>query len=225
MFAAPATQGIQNEVDSVGGKLLTTTSIAVDASSARRGISCRGCNQCLPLRLSRSHEVAALWECAACGEAFAGVFIHELARSLSQSVRLAQIHFEADHTEPALDAVRKTLAELSDEDLALKYTGTRGRSREPRWLQASAIGFDADLILVGPTCGAIVTNLSSHGLLLLTAIQLQSAAVAVQMHGGPEKIQVLGQIVWSRFLGHGCYGAGIDFSAHFGKVAPAQVVL
>jgi ribosomal protein L37AE/L43A len=203
-----------------GGKFVTT-SMAVDAPS--HGISCHGCNQCLPLRLSRSQEVAALWECTACGASFAGVFIQELAPSLAQSVRLAQLHFEADHAEPISDTVRQVLANVSAEQLSLKYMEARRGTREPRWLKATAIGFDADLVLVGPTCRGIVANLSSHGMLLLTAVQLHSAAVAVQMQGGPEKIQVLGRIVWSRFLGHGCYGTGVDFAAQLGKVPPANV--
>jgi hypothetical protein len=209
-------------MEPAGGKLVTTL-LEVDALSPRHGISCHGCNQCLPLRLSQSHEVAALWECTACGASFAGVVIQELAVSHAKSVRLAQLHFEADHAEPVSDAVRQTLAGMSAEQLTLKYTENRRGSREPRWLKATAVALDAGFVLVGPTCCAIVSNLSSHGMMLLTAIQLQSAAVAVQMHGGPEKIQVLGRVIWSRFLGHGCFGAGVDFAAHLGKVPPVNV--
>ena len=60
-------------------------------------------------------------------------------------------------------------------------------------------------------------------MLLLTAIHLPSAAVAVQMQGGSETIQVLGRIVWSTYLGHGCHGAGVDFAVHLGKVPPSNV--
>jgi hypothetical protein len=200
-----------------------TTSTAFNTPTPLHGISCRGCNQSLPLRMSHSHEVAALWECTACGASFAGVFIQELAISHSKSVRLAQLHFEAEHAEPISDAVRQTLAGMSAEQLPLKYTENRRGSREPRWLNATAVAMDAGFLLVGPTCLAIVPNLSSHGMMLLTAIQLHSAAVAVQMHGGPEKIQMLGRVVWSRFLGHGCFGAGVDFAAHLGKVPSVNV--
>ena len=200
-----------------------TTLKAFDAAKPHHGICCRGCNQCLPLRMSWSHEAAALWECTACGASFAGVFIQELAVSLSKSVRLAQLHFEADHAEPTSDAIRQTLAGVSAEQHTLKYTENRRGSREPRWLKATAVAFDAGFVLVGPTCRAIVSNLSSHGMMLLTSIQLQSAVVAVQMHGGPETIQVLGRVVWSRFLGHGCFGAGVDFATHLGKVPHSNI--
>ena len=173
--------------------------------------------------MSQSHEDAALWECTSCGAAFAGVFVHDVVAFLSRNVRLAQLNFETEQAEPSPDAVRQVLAGASAEHSNLKYTQARRGSREPLWLKAAAIGFDSDFVLVGPTCRAIVINLSSHGMLLLTAIQLPSAAVAVQMEGGSERIQVLGRIVWSTYLGHGCHGAGVDFATHLGKVPPVNV--
>ena len=104
------------------GSWLVATSIPFDATNPHQGVSCHECNQRLPLRMSQSHEVAALWECTKCGAAFAGVFVHDSAKFLSKNVRLAQLNFETEHAEPIPDAVRHVLAGASTEQSNLKYT-------------------------------------------------------------------------------------------------------
>jgi PilZ domain len=186
--------------------------------SPTRGIHCQGCDQRLPLRMSGPAEVATLWECAACGTAFAGVLLPEQATSLAKSVRLAQLHFDAEHAEPLPDSFRTTVLERISKQTDREFVERRRSPREAIQLDAVAIGLDANYMLVGPTCHGLVVNLSSHGMLLTTPVILPSTSVAVQMQGGSEKVQLLGKIVWSRHLGGSCYGAGVDFVARLGKV-------
>jgi hypothetical protein len=196
-----------------------------NSSSPTHGIHCQGCDRRLPLRMSGPAEVATLWECAACGTAFAGVLLPEQAVPLARLVRLAQLHFDAEHAEPLPDNFRTVVVELIAKQNNREYLEQRRSPREVRQLDVVAIGLDANFMLVGPTCRGLVANLSSHGMLLATAVHLTTAAVAVQMQGGNETVQLLGKIVWSRHLGRSAYGAGIDFVARLGKVAAAPVVV
>jgi len=182
------------------------------------GIHCQGCDQRLPLRMSGPADVATLWECAACGTAFAGVLLPEQATSLAKLVRLAQLHFDAEHALPLPNAFRADVLEQIAKQNDRDFVERRRSPREDIQLDAVAIGLDANFMLVGPTCHGLVVNLSSHGMLLTTHVILPTASVAVQMQTGSEKIQLLGKIVWSRHLGKNCYGTGIDFVARFGKV-------
>lgn len=195
----------------------------VSSSPPTSGIHCQGCGQRLPLRMSGPAEVATLWECAACGTAFAGVLVPKLAGSFAKSVRLAQLHFDVEHAEPLPDSFRTDVLEPIAKQRNPEFHEQRRSPREARQLDIVAISLDANFMLVGPTCRGLVVNLSSHGMLLTTAVRLTSAAVAVQIQAGNETIQLLGKIVWSRDLGRGCYGAGVDFVARLGKVVVAPV--
>jgi hypothetical protein len=188
---------------------------------AAGGIHCQGCEQHLPLRMSGPAEVATLWECAACGTAFAGVLVPDLVAAHAKRVRLAQLHFDVEHTEPLGDNFRTAAVELNARPVNPEFIEQRRSPREARQLDAVAIGFGAGYMLVGPTCRGIVANLSSHGMLLTTAVPLKSPAVAVQMCGGGEKIQLLGRIVRPHDLGNGCYGNGVEFISRLGKVPAA----
>ena len=63
----------------------------------------------------------------------------------------------------------------------------------------------------------MIGNLSCHGVLLVTDVQLQTEALMLQTPLNRHLLQLLGRIVWSRPLEHGCYGAGIDLVARFGR--------
>jgi PilZ domain len=196
-------------------------------STPARGIHCQGCERPLPLRMSGPAEVATLWECANCGTAFAGVLLSEQAASFAKSVRLAQLHFDAEHAEPLPANFRTTVLTQISKQSDREFVERRRSPREDIQLDAVAIGLDANYMLVGPTCHSLVVNLSSHGMLLTTPVILPAASVAVQMQAGSERLQLLGKIVWSRHLGGSCYGAGVDFVARLGKVPanPANLPL
>lgn len=202
-----------------------TASSTFDSSAPTRGIHCQGCDQHLPLRMSGPAEIAALWECAACGTAFAGILVAELAPLLAKFVRLSQIHFGKDHVEPLPANFAQDVALLLSKQTGPQDPEKRRSPREFPHLDATAVGLDAKYMLTGPACRGYVANLSAHGMLLATALPLQTANVCVQMHTDSEKVQLLGKIVWSRELGPDCYGAGVDFVARFGKVVCSQKAL
>ena len=197
-------------------------SSTIDSSSRAGGIHCQGCKQPLPLRMSGPAETATLWECAACSAAFAGVLVSDLVDGQAHRVRLAQLHFDVEGTEPLLDEFRATVAQLNARPPNAEFIERRRSPREVRQIDAVAIGFGANYMPVGPTCRGIVANLSSHGMLLTTAARLETPVVAVQMCGGGEKIQLLGRIIRSGDLGSGCYGNGIEFISRLGRVPAAD---
>jgi hypothetical protein len=194
------------------------TSLTGNSTPPPNGIHCRGCDLLLPLRMAGQHEVAALWECTACGAAFAGVLRLESIGSRAQAVRLAQLHFGDDHVVPLPDDFSQTVMKLDADQLGPPDHERRRSPRDLRHVDAIAVGLDANFILADQSCRGIVVNLSSHGMLLATPQQLRTTHVAVQIHGAVEKVQVLGRVVWARQLTRNCYGAGIDFAARLGKV-------
>jgi hypothetical protein len=172
--------------------------------------------------MSGQHEVAALWECTACGSAFAGVLLLESLATRAQSVRLAQLHFGEDHIPPLPKDFAQAVADLSVEQTGPLQHAMRRSARDFRRLNAIVVGLDNNFILADQSCRSVVVNLSSHGMMLATPGELKTTHVAVQMQGAAERVQVLGRVVWSRHLTLDCFGAGIDFTARLGKV-PADV--
>jgi hypothetical protein len=71
--------------------------------------------------------------------------------------------------------------------------------------------------LCGPPLNGVVSNLSRHGLMLVTTTQIETPAAFFQFQNARRIIQLLGRIVWTRYLDVGCYGAGVDFIARFGR--------
>jgi hypothetical protein len=197
-----------------------TTGLTDNSIHTASGIHCRGCNLLLPLRMAGQHEVAALWECAACGLAFAGVLRLESISSRAQAVRLAQLHFGDDHVAPLPDDFSHTLMKLDTEQVGPPHHERRRSPRDPRHADAIAVGLDSNFILADQSSRGIVVNLSSHGMMLATPQQLKTSHLAIQIQGALEKVQVLGRVVWTRQLERNCYGAGIDFAARLGKVFP-----
>jgi hypothetical protein len=80
-----------------------------------------------------------------------------------------------------------------------------------------ALRLDERYRLAGPAINGVVANLSRHGQMLVTTTQVNSAAVITQFQNASRTIQLIGRIVWSRYLDVGCYGAGVDFIARFGR--------
>jgi PilZ domain len=198
-----------------------TASLTFDSSPMTQGSHCQGCGQRLPLRMSAPAEIAALWECATCNTAFAGVLVPALAPSLAKLVRLSQIHFREEHAEPLSNDFTQIVKDVISRQVDPQPSEQRRSPREIRHLDATAVGLDANFMVAAQSCRGIVANLSSHGMLLATPLYLQNANIAVQMQANSEKVQLIGRIVWSRHLGAGCYGAGIDFVARLGKVPAA----
>jgi hypothetical protein len=183
------------------------------------GTACRGCGRRLPLHLAEHDDEAALWECVHCHTPFVGVLSPEVLRMLSRRVRLGSLHFDVDQAVPLTDAVLHVAWRAACRDQRHMRCDIRRSQRLSGQREVVALCLDERYRLSGPPLNGVVANLSRHGQLLITTRQLHSPAVLTQFQTAQKTVQLLGRVVWSRYLDLGCYGAGVDFIARFGRSA------
>jgi hypothetical protein len=201
--------------------MTTTTSTAIDPT--RSGITCRGCNRRLPLRTSDMDERAALWECVACNTPFAGVLLTDALDTVAQRVRLAEIHFETAEARRISQELRQFVRQFEATRLnsVERFVEKRRSPRVAQDLDVVAVGVDANCMLVGDPLYAMVANLSAHGMLLVSEVALECEMVFVRVPLKGEWLQLFGRIAWSRELGSGFFGVGIEFIARLGDAVNA----
>jgi hypothetical protein len=184
------------------------------------GIACNGCGRRLPLHLTECDEEAALWECVHCHTAIAGVLSPEILRMLSRRIRLAALHFDVEQAEPLTDAVLQVVWRNASRAQRSAMCDVRRSRRVAGQREVVALCLDERYTISGPPLNGVVANLSRHGQLLVTTTQIQTPTILTQFQNAQRTIQLVGRIVWSRYLDVGCYGAGVDFVARFGRIGP-----
>jgi hypothetical protein len=181
------------------------------------GTACYGCGRRLPLHLTERDEEASLWECVHCHTSFAGVLSPEVLRMLSRRIRLAALHFDVEQAEPLTDAVLQVVWRNAARAQRAAMRDIRRSRRVAGQREVVALRLDERYILSGQPFNGVVANLSRHGQLIVTTEQLHAPAILTQFQNAQRTIQLIGRIVWSRYLDVGCYGAGVDFIARFGR--------
>ena len=181
------------------------------------GAACYGCGRRLPLRMSLGDEEAALWECVHCHTPIAGILAPEVLRMLSRRIRLADLHFDVDEVDPLTDAVLQVVWQLRSRPESNKLRDMRRSRRLSGLREVVALRLDNSYCLTGPPIHCVVANLSRHGLFLISTTPLEAPTMITQFHTTRRVIQLIGKVVWARYLDIGCYGAGVDFVARFGR--------
>ena len=181
------------------------------------GMACHGCGRRLPLRLNEPNEEPALWECVECQTAMTGVIAPEIVRMLSRRMRLAARHFDVEHAEPLTDAVLRVVWQNAFPGKNVAQHCARRSQRISGQREVVAIRLDERFGLTGPALNGVVANLSRHGQMLVTTTQLDLTPVITQFQNASRQIQIIGRVVWSRYLDVGCWGAGVDFIGRFGR--------
>jgi len=181
------------------------------------GTACYGCGRRLPLRLTEHDEEASLWECVHCQTPIAGVLSPEVLRMLSRRIRMAALHFDLEQTEPLTDAVLQVVWRNASRAQRAAMRDIRRSRRVSGQREVAALCLDERYVVAGPPINGVVANLSRHGQLLVTTTQIHTPAILTQFQNAQRTIQLVGRIVWSRYLDVGCYGAGVDFVARFGR--------
>lgn len=181
------------------------------------GTACRGCGRRLPLRLTERDEVATLWECVHCHTPFAGVISPGILRMLSQRVRLSTTHFDVEGAEPLTDTVLQVAWRFAEREQRRILRDVRRSRRVSGQREVVTLPLDEWYRVVGPAVNGVVANLSRHGQLLVTTTEITSPAVITQFQSARQTIQIVGRVVWSQYLDLGCFGAGTDFAARFGR--------
>lgn len=184
------------------------------------GTACRVCGRRLPLRLTECDETASLWECVHCHTPFAGVVAPGILRMLSQRVRLVTTHFDVEGAEPLTDTVLQVAWRYAAEREQQRIVRDGRRSqRIAGQREVVALPLDERYRITGSPANGVVANLSRHGQLLVTMTEMRSPAIITQFQSARHTIQLVGRVVWSQYLDLGCFGAGIDFVARFGRSA------
>ncbi len=181
------------------------------------GVACEGCGRRLPLcRIAPSDE-ALLWECVDCHTHICGDISPEIMRMLSRRIRLAALHFNVEQAAPLTDALLQVVWRNPYLSQRCAYHEGRRSGRIKGQREVIARRLDQRYQLAGPAINGVVANLSRHGQMLVTTTQINSSAVITQFQNASRTIQLIGRIVWSRYLDVGCYGAGVAFIARFGR--------
>lgn len=183
------------------------------------GTACQGCGRRLPLHLAERDDEASLWECVHCRTPFAGVLSPEIMRMLSQRIRLAPLHFDLAQAEPLTDAVLQVVWRNASREKHAAMCEIRRSRRISGQREVVALSLDERYVVSDTPINGVVANLSRHGQMLVTTRQLHSPAIITQFQNARRTIQLVGHIVWSRYLDVGCYGAGVNFIARFGRSA------
>jgi hypothetical protein len=182
------------------------------------GAACYGCSRRLPLRMSQGDEEAALWECVHCHTPIAGILAPEVLRMLSRRIRLASLHFDVDDVDPLTDAVMQVIWQVRSRPESAKLREMRRSRRLIGLREVVVLRLDHRYCIIGQPIQCVVANLSRHGLFLVSTTPLEAPIMITQFHTKRRIIQLVGNVIWARYLDIGCYGAGVDFVARFGRV-------
>jgi hypothetical protein len=168
--------------------------------------------------MSQGEEESALWECVQCHTPIAGILEPDILRMLSRRIRLASLHFDVDDADPLTDAMMQVIWQYRSTPVSAKLRELRRSRRVTGLREVVTLRVDHRYCIVGQPIHCVVANLSRHGLFLVSRSPLEAPLMITQFHTKRRIIQLIGKVVWARYLDIGCYGAGIDFLARFGKV-------
>lgn len=138
---------------------------------------------------------------------------------LSRRIRLATLHFDVERSAPLTDAVLQVVWRNASRNQRNTPCDIRRSRRLSGHREVAVLRLDERFVLSGEAVNGVVANLSRHGQMLVTTTPIQSPAILTQFQNAQRTIQLIGRVVWSRYLDVGCYGAGVDFIARFGRSA------
>jgi hypothetical protein len=188
------------------------------AAFSSTGELCPGCRRPLPVRAKRPNEIFAHWECAACRSPLTGVLVNDITPKMAESIRIAQVHFDARDAAPIPRSMRELLKEFAQ--LRQQKQTPIERRAHPRIPQQ----LDVTVVPVGerwtprgrPLLGTVV-NVTSHGLGMVTSSLNGVGDVAMQIGNPNGLVQLFGRIIWTKALGQGFQVSGVQFLLRFGR--------
>jgi hypothetical protein len=184
-----------------------------------QGVPCPGCRRMLPIRARRHGEVAAHWECTACHAPFTGILLKDASLRMPESVRIGQVHFDTSSVAPLPVSLRQLVREFvaSRRKSLRQNDDRRAVPRVPTQLDVTVLPLDESWTPRSKPLPGMVVDLSSHGLGMVTAQAIEAPHIVVQIRHPAGHVQVLGDVVWTKDIGHGIHGAGVQFLMRFGR--------
>jgi hypothetical protein len=156
---------------------------ALDGSSNRHrsGVSCRGCDARLPLRLADDGEEPALWECGRCGSRLAGLPVSHIPLPINLELRLADVHFDDTQLPPAPAVLHQLARQFTPSPPEYKGPDRRRLTRTTRRLNLLVTPLNDIFSPVGPCIRAVAYDLSSQGIGLLSTAAITSPKLAISI--------------------------------------------
>jgi hypothetical protein len=174
----------------------------------------------LPIRAKRQNETAAHWECANCSTPLTGVLLTEAAVKASDSIRIGKSHFDTAGVPNIPPKLRQLVREFVDSRRnASPADDRRSHPRVPRELDVTVLLLDEHWSPRAKPLLGMAVDITPHGLGMVTTSAIDSKFAAVQIRMPDGVAQILGQVVWTKDIGHGFFNTGLQFILRFGRHA------
>lgn len=184
------------------------------------GISCQGCSERLPVRLSQIGETSALWECSSfssCSAQIPSVLITDCAPKVLARIRLADLHFDVTQLPAVPDVLHRLVKKLAELPVSSDILQHRKSTRVPQELEVAYSPADENYSPLGSAGRAIVHNISEHGIGFLSTTPVGSLKVAIELKKiGRRRLQVFGRVAGCREIGGQFYEIGVELELRLG---------
>jgi hypothetical protein len=143
--------------------------------------------------------------------------VNDITPKLAESIRIAQIHFDARDAAPMPQAMRELLQEFS-QLRQQKQTAVERRAnpRIPQQLNVTVVPVGECWTPRGKPVVGTVVDITSQGLGMVTTSLGGVGHVAMQIRNPKGLVQLLGRIDWTKDLGQGFQDSGVQFLMRFG---------
>lgn len=175
----------------------TTEATSSSEPEVRRISSCTGCQQPLPLRLTKPGERPIGWTCVGCGATFSAVLDESADTSSHRNVRVTAKLFESCAAQPIPQAMTNAVAEFTARD---NDDDRRTQKRFAVTIRATAVPVDERVSPLDEAFTAMTLNISQSGLALLHTRAVNHRYLLVELDD-PQKTQVLLEVIRSRHVG------------------------
>jgi hypothetical protein len=138
---------------------------------------------------------------------------------MAETIRIAQVHFDISRVAPLPVSLKQLVREfVASRRKRLRQDDDRRTARRvPTQLDATVLPLDESWTPRAKPLPGMVVDLSRHGLGMVTAAAIEVKHVVVQIRHPARHVQVLGEVVWTKDIGRGIHGAGIQFLLRFGR--------
>jgi hypothetical protein len=163
----------------------------------RRISACTGCQQAMPLRLTKAGEQPIAWACAACGAAFSAVLDETAEAALHRNVRVSEKLFAACRSQVIPQGMINFMNDLGARDID---DNRRQQKRFAVALRAIAIPVDQHVSPVDEAFTAMTLNISQSGLALIHTRAVNHRYLLIELDD-PQQTQVVLEVIRSRHVG------------------------
>jgi hypothetical protein len=145
------------------------------------------------------------------------VLVNDITPKMAESIRIAQVHFDARDAAPMPQSMRELLKEFSKLRKQKQITvERRALPRVPQQLDVIVVPVGACWTPRGKPVLGTVVDITSRGLGMVTTSLGGVGHVAMQISNPKGLVQLLGRIDWTKDLGQGFQDSGVQFLLRFG---------